>query len=51
MSDPRVPITDPRFVYTSSSKTDLRKTFARIRREQRRQEQLAQPIKLMTRKK
>jgi hypothetical protein len=29
-------ILDPSFRYTSSSNTDLRKTFARIRREQRR---------------
>ncbi len=30
-------ILDPEFRYTPSVETDLRKTFARIRREQRRQ--------------
>jgi hypothetical protein len=28
-------ILDPRFRYTSASKTDIAKTFARIRREQK----------------
>jgi hypothetical protein len=32
-------ILDPTFRYTSSANTDLRKTFARIRRESRRQAQ------------
>lgn len=32
---PAKPITDPTFRYTSSAKTDIRKTFARIRREQK----------------
>jgi hypothetical protein len=32
-------ILDPSFRYTSSANTDLRKTFARIRRESRRQTQ------------
>jgi len=32
-------ILDPSFRYTNSIDTDLRKTFARIRREQRRHEQ------------
>jgi hypothetical protein len=32
-------ILDPTFRYTSSANTDLRKTFARIRRESRRQNQ------------
>ncbi|MDQ2918113.1 MAG: hypothetical protein ABI316_01255 [Casimicrobiaceae bacterium] len=32
-------ILDPTFRYTSSANTDLRKTFARIRRESRRQSQ------------
>ena len=32
-------ILDPTFRYTSSANTDLRKTFARIRRENRRQAQ------------
>lgn len=30
-------ILDPRFRYTSSANTDLHKTFARLRREMRRQ--------------
>jgi hypothetical protein len=30
-------ILDPSFRYTSSANTDIRKTFARIRRESRRQ--------------
>ena len=34
-------ILDPSFRYTSSANTDLRKTFARIRRESRRQAQTA----------
>jgi hypothetical protein len=34
-------ILDPTFRYTSSANTDLRKTFARIRRETRRQTQSA----------
>jgi len=43
-------ILDPSFRYTKSIETDLRKTFARIRREQRKQQQLApvtnvQPIR------
>ena len=32
-------ILDPTFRYTSSANTDLRKTFARVRRESRRQAQ------------
>lgn len=32
-------ILDPTFRYTSSANTDLRKTFARIRRESRKQAQ------------
>lgn len=32
-------ILDPSFRYTPSAETDLRKTFARIRREQRRTQQ------------
>jgi hypothetical protein len=32
-------VLDPSFRYVSSINTDLRKTFARIRREQRRQHQ------------
>jgi hypothetical protein len=34
-------ILDPTFRYTSSANTDLRKTFARIRRENRRVSQAA----------
>ena len=34
-------ILDPTFRYTSSANTDLRKTFARIRRESRKQSQPA----------
>jgi hypothetical protein len=37
-------ITDPDFRYTPAASTDLRKTFARVRREQRReQERVAAP--------
>ena len=36
-------ILDPTFRYTSSANTDLRKTFARIRRESRKQSQPASP--------
>jgi hypothetical protein len=32
-------ILDPTFRYTKSVETDLRKTFARVRREQRKQQQ------------
>lgn len=32
-------ILDPRFKYTSAAKTDIRKTFARIRRELEAQKQ------------
>jgi hypothetical protein len=44
-------ILDPSFRYTSSAETDLRKTFARIRRELRKREKDAvatnvQPITL-----
>jgi hypothetical protein len=31
-------ILDPAFRYTSSANTDIRKTFARVRREMRRQQ-------------
>jgi len=37
-------ILDPRFRYTSSVDTDLKKTFARIRREQRQQIRIDQPV-------
>lgn len=33
---PIIPLHDPRFRYTNAASTDLRKTFARIRREQER---------------
>ncbi len=33
-------ILDPSFRYTKSVETDLRKTFARVRRELRKQEQI-----------
>lgn len=33
-------ILDPSFQYTPSAQTDLRKTFARIRREQKRQQEV-----------
>ncbi len=36
-------ILDPTFHYTSSANTDLRKTFARVRRELRKQEAKAAP--------
>lgn len=32
---PRVPITDPAFKYTNAAQTNLHKTFARVRREQK----------------
>jgi hypothetical protein len=38
-------ILDPTFRYTSSANTDIRKTFARARREQRRAEVDAQASK------
>jgi hypothetical protein len=34
-------ILDPSFRYTKSVETDLRKTFARVRREMRKQQQAA----------
>jgi len=37
-------ILDPRFRYTSSVDTDLKKTFARVRREQRQQIRVDQPV-------
>ncbi len=33
---PTIPITDPRFKYVPSHKTDIRKLFAKVRREQER---------------
>jgi len=38
-------ILDPSFHYVSSADTDLRKAFARIRREQRKEAQVSQPLK------
>jgi hypothetical protein len=35
-------IFDPSFQYTKSVDTDLRKTFARVRREQRRQQRVGE---------
>lgn len=32
--NPRIPITDPKFKYTDSASTDLRKLFAKVRKEQ-----------------
>ena len=32
-----IPITDPRFKYIPAASTDIRKTFARVRKEMRRQ--------------
>ena len=34
MAKPKVPITDPAFRYTPAACTDIRKLFARIKREQ-----------------
>lgn len=34
---PRIPITDPAFKYIPSASTDLAKTFARVRKEQKRE--------------
>lgn len=36
-------ILNPRFRYTNSLKTDIRKTFAKVRREQKRQQKQEQP--------
>ena len=36
-------ILDPSFKYTPSVETDLRKTFARVRRDQRKAQQAAPP--------
>lgn len=37
-------ILDPSFRYTKSTDTDLRKTFARVRRDLRRQQQEQSPV-------
>jgi hypothetical protein len=37
-------ILDPSFRYTASFSTDLRRTFARIRRDQRRELHAARPV-------
>lgn len=34
---PRIPITDPAFKYIPSASTDLARTFARVRKEQKRE--------------
>ena len=44
-------ILDPEFRYTPSVETDLRKTFARIRREQRRREEAEAQAREEARKK
>ena len=44
-------ILDPEFRYTPSVDTDLRKTFARVRREQRRREEAAAQVREEARKK
>jgi len=41
-------ILDPTFHYTSSANTDLRKTFARVRRELRKQETKTAPTEPAT---
>lgn len=41
----RVNILDPKFRYTPAAKTDIRKTFARIRKQQAAQQSNVQPIK------
>jgi len=38
----RAPLLDPKFRYRDSVSTDIRKTFARIKREQQAQQQAAQ---------
>jgi hypothetical protein len=38
-------ILDPSFRYVSSADTDLRKAFARIRREQRKEAQVPEAVK------
>lgn len=42
---------DPAFRYTSSVKTDLRKTFARIRREQEKQRSAAATVTTIPKRK
>lgn len=44
-------ILDRSFHYTTSVETDVRKTFARIRREQRRREQAQAAVEAEARKK
>jgi glutamate formiminotransferase len=43
MTTPMKSILDPTFHYTDSTHTDLRKTFARIRRDQRKQQAVKAP--------
>lgn len=43
-------ITDPKFKYTPAAETDIRKTFARVRREQQQKVKTNQPIKLEERR-
>ena len=44
MNPPRR-ITDPKFIYVNAASTNLRRTFARIRREQKQQPVVVVPIK------
>jgi hypothetical protein len=46
MKPPRS-LLDPTFRYTPAAATDLRKTFARIRREQRKAAQAQQPQRVI----
>lgn len=41
---PRIPITDPRFIYDNAVKTDIRRLFERVRKEQR---EAKQPAKVL----
>ena len=43
---PRVPITDPAFVYVPASHTDIRKTFERVRQEQKPRTPLKRKLEL-----
>jgi hypothetical protein len=41
---PKIPLTDPRFVYTPAANTDLRKTFERVRAEMKKPVENVRPI-------
>jgi len=43
---PRVPITDQAFVYVPASHTDIRKTFERVRQEQKPRTPLTRKLEL-----